>query len=76
MKKHLDICYLSRQLDIDPKRLESWLNQHALTIPVQELEPQRRSGRMTSPYRLAAPASLSLAPSANQSIRYRGRFSN
>ncbi|PYE48582.1 hypothetical protein HUB98_22535 [Paenibacillus barcinonensis] len=76
MKKHLDICYLSGQLNIDPKRLEAWLNHHASNTPDQELEPQQRSGRMTSPYRLTAPASLSLAPSTNQSIRYRGRFSN
>ncbi|MGQ8870792.1 hypothetical protein [Paenibacillus sp. TSA_86.1] len=76
MKKHLDICHMSGQLGIHPHQLQAWLSLNGLTASDQQYKPDQRSERVTSPYRLAAPTSLSLAPSSRPSVRYRGRFSS
>ncbi|WP_434752625.1 hypothetical protein [Paenibacillus amylolyticus] len=76
MKKHLDICHLSGQLGIHTHQLQAWLSLSGLTPSDQQNKPDQRSERVTSPYRLAASTSLSLAPFSRPSIRYRGRFSS
>jgi hypothetical protein len=75
VRKNLDICNLSGQLGINPKRLNEWLLQSGISMAANEAEPGERSDRSTPPYRLAAPSSLSLAPSSGQTKLYRGRRS-
>ncbi|WP_458125565.1 hypothetical protein [Paenibacillus sp. Z3-2] len=75
MRINLDICNLSGQLGINPKRLNEWLLQSDISMAAKEAEPGGRSDRSTPPYRLAAPSSLSLAPSSGQTKLYRGRRS-
>ena len=75
MKKHLDICHLSGQLGISSKQLQEWLNGNGLATTNRSDQRERRDERVESPYRLAAPASLSLAFSSRPSICYRGRLS-
>ncbi|PWW45086.1 MULTISPECIES: hypothetical protein [Paenibacillus] len=74
MKKNLDICNLSGQLGINRERLDEWLRQSVVSSKMVETEtlPERSS----SPYRLAAPTSLSLAPSSGQPKLFRGRRSD
>ncbi|UPK45112.1 hypothetical protein [Paenibacillus pabuli] len=71
MRKNLDICNLSGQLGINRERLDEWLRQTVVSSRKMEMEalPERSS----SPYRLAAPTSLSLAPSSGQPKLFRGR---
>ncbi|WP_458463143.1 hypothetical protein [Paenibacillus sp.] len=75
MRINLDICNLSGQLGINPKRLNEWLHQRGISAATIEAEPEVRSDRSSPPYRLAAPSSLSLAPSSGQTKLYRGRRS-
>ncbi|KAA8783234.1 hypothetical protein ABIE27_003294 [Paenibacillus sp. 4624] len=76
MKKHLDISHLSGQLGIHSNDLQAWLNLTGLTVADPQNSRDRRSERMTFPYRLATPTSVSQAPSSRASERYRSRFSN
>lgn len=73
MRKNLDICNLSGQLGINPERLTEWLRQSGISS--KKMESGERTDRVTSPYRLAAPTSLSLAPSSDQPKLFRGRRS-
>ncbi|MDT9720875.1 hypothetical protein QVE09_18395 [Paenibacillus sp. ClWae2A] len=75
MRINLDICNLSGQLGINPKRLNEWLHQSGISMAANEAEPEGRPDRSSPPYRLAAPSSLSLAPSSGQTKLYRGRRS-
>ncbi|MGO4730936.1 hypothetical protein [Paenibacillus sp. 2KB_22] len=75
MRINLDICNLSGQLGINPKRLHEWLHQSGISMAANEAEPEGRPDRSSSPYRLAAPSSLSLAPSSGHTKLYRGRRS-
>ena len=72
---NLDICNLSGQLGITPKRLNEWLHQSGISMEDNEAEQEGRPDRSSPPYRLAAPSSLSLAPSSGQTKLYRGRRS-
>lgn len=71
MRKNLDICNLSGQLGINRERLDEWLRQTGVSTKQMETEPLPE--RSSSPYRLAAPTSLSLAPSSGQPNLFRGR---
>ncbi|WP_440116974.1 hypothetical protein [Paenibacillus sp. QZ-Y1] len=73
MRKNLDICNLSGQLGITHERLTEWLRQSGISS--KKMESGDRPDRVTSPYRLAAPTSLSLAPSSDQPKLFRGRRS-
>ncbi|WP_339312512.1 hypothetical protein NZ043_15110 [Paenibacillus sp. FSL k6-2145] len=75
MRINLDICNLSGQLGINPKRLNEWLHQSSISMEDNEAEQEGRPDRSSPPYRLAAPSSLSLAPSSGQTKLYRGRRS-
>ncbi|MGN7411241.1 hypothetical protein [Paenibacillus sp. SAF-068] len=75
MRINLDICNLSGQLGINPKRLHEWLQQSGISMTANEAEPEERPDRSSPPYRLAAPSSLSLAPASGQTKLYRGRRS-
>ncbi|WP_153028155.1 hypothetical protein [Paenibacillus amylolyticus] len=75
MRINLDICNLSGQLGINPKRLNEWLHQSGISMAAHEAEPEERPDRSSPPYRLAAPTSLSLAPSSGETKLYRGRRS-
>ncbi|WFR62674.1 hypothetical protein P9222_31815 [Paenibacillus amylolyticus] len=75
MRINLDICNLSGQLGINPERLHEWLQQNGVSTTANEAEPEGRPDRSSPPYRLAAPSSLSLAPTSGQSKLYRGRRS-
>ncbi|WP_143760370.1 hypothetical protein MKY66_05810 [Paenibacillus sp. FSL R5-0766] len=75
MRINLDICNLSGQLGINPKRLNEWLHQSGISMEDNDAEPEVRPDRSSPPYRLAAPSSLSLAPSSGQTKLYRGRRS-
>ncbi|OAX50679.1 MULTISPECIES: hypothetical protein [unclassified Paenibacillus] len=71
MRKNLDICNLSGQLGINRERLDEWLRQTNVTS--KKMETGTLPERSSSPYRLAAPTSLSLAPSSGQPRLFRGR---
>ncbi|MFS0870745.1 hypothetical protein [Paenibacillus xylanilyticus] len=73
MRKNLDICNLSGQLGIKHERLVEWLGEKE--IYSQKSETGGSADRTLSPYRLAAPTSLSLAPSTGQPKLFRGRRS-
>ncbi|WP_141236673.1 hypothetical protein [Paenibacillus sp. 7516] len=73
MRKELDICNLSGQLGIQHEKLADWLKEHGFLS--HEAEAEGRSDRTSPPYRLAAPTSLSLAPSTGQPKLFRGRRS-
>ncbi|WP_413405234.1 hypothetical protein [Paenibacillus amylolyticus] len=75
MRINLDICNLSGQLGINPERLNEWLHQSGISMATPEAEREGRADRSSPPYRLAAPTSLSLAPSSSQTKLYRGRRS-
>ncbi|MEK4662194.1 hypothetical protein MHH93_09870 [Priestia sp. FSL H7-0729] len=75
MRINLDICNLSGQLGINPKRLHEWLHQSGISMTANDAEPEGGTDRSSPPYRLAAPSSLSLAPSSGQTKLYRGRRS-
>lgn len=71
VRKNLDICNLSGQLGINRERLDEWLRQ--TVISSKKMETETLPERSSSPYRLAAPTSLSLAPSSGQPKLFRGR---
>jgi len=73
VRKELDICNLSGQLGIQQERLAEWFKENGLHS--HELETEVRADRASSPYRLAAPTSLSLAPSTGHPKLFRGRRS-
>ncbi|WP_336781197.1 hypothetical protein [Paenibacillus illinoisensis] len=73
MRKKLDICNLSGQLGIKHEKLADWLKEHGFLT--HEAEAQGRNDQTSSPYRLAPPTSLSLAPSTGQPKLFRGRRS-
>ncbi|MCM3134207.1 hypothetical protein M3629_15550 [Paenibacillus polysaccharolyticus] len=76
MKKHLDISHLSGQLGIHSSKLQAWLNLTGLTVADPQDRRERRSERMTFPYRLVTSTSPLQATSSRAFERYRSRFSN
>ncbi|SCY40260.1 hypothetical protein SAMN05720606_104267 [Paenibacillus polysaccharolyticus] len=76
VKKHLDISHLSGQLGIHSSKLQAWLNLTGLTVADPQDRRERRSERMTFPYRLVTSTSPLQATSSRAFERYRSRFSN
>jgi hypothetical protein len=71
VRKDLDICNLSGQLGITRERLDEWLCHSGVSF--KKLDTGTLPERSLSPYRLAAPTSLSLAPSSGHPRLFRGR---